>query len=147
MYLALYLAYDNSAQFGVLWGLKMHARLQFAACVVMVYTSQTQATSASPPGSRITSTALLTTKQRISLPSLLTFQARGGRENSPSTGGALSRQWGLDDPRTTKQPICKVIPYPLPEEVPREVNGETMAKAFITAPQTGAASRKNRVKI
>ncbi len=31
MYLALYLAYDNSAQFGVLWGLKMHARLQFAA--------------------------------------------------------------------------------------------------------------------
>ena len=31
MYLALYLVYNNSAQFGVLWGLKMHARLQNAA--------------------------------------------------------------------------------------------------------------------
>ena len=31
MYLALYLVNNNSAQFGVLWGLKMHARLQFAA--------------------------------------------------------------------------------------------------------------------
>ncbi len=112
----------------------------------MAYTSQTQATGALPPGSRITSAALLTTKSRIFL-SLLTFQARGGRENSPSTGGALSRQWGLDDPQTTKRPICKVIPNPLPEEVPREVNGETMAKAFITAPHTGAESRKNRVKV
>jgi hypothetical protein len=116
-------------------------------CVVMAYTSQTQATSALPPGSRITSTALPTTSQRIFLPSLLTFQARGGRENSSSTGGALSRQWGLDDPRTTKQPICRVIPNPLPEEVQREGNGETTAKAFITAPCTGAASRKSRVKV
>ncbi len=31
MYLALYLVYRYSAQFGVLWGVKMHARLQFAA--------------------------------------------------------------------------------------------------------------------
>jgi hypothetical protein len=90
---------------------------------------------------------LLTTKQRIFLPSLLTFQARGGRENSPSTGGALSRQWELDDPRTTKQHICRVIPSPLPEEVQREGNGETTAKVFITAPLTGAVSRKNRVKV
>jgi hypothetical protein len=91
--------------------------------------------------------AFPTTNQRIFLPSLLTFQARGRRENSPSTGGALSRQLGLDDPRTTKEPICRVIPNLLPEEVQREENGVILAKAFITAPRMGAEGRKNRVKV
>jgi hypothetical protein len=36
VYLALYLIYNNSGQFGVLWGLKMHARLQFAANTTVI---------------------------------------------------------------------------------------------------------------
>jgi hypothetical protein len=36
MYLALYLIYNNSAQFGVLWGFKMHAQLQFAANTTVI---------------------------------------------------------------------------------------------------------------
>jgi hypothetical protein len=36
VYLALYLIDNNSAQFGVLWGLKMHARLQFAANTAVI---------------------------------------------------------------------------------------------------------------